>query len=507
MNLNSKHIYDYYGYRVGDHTRCRNGKCCNLISVGCIQWDFPSTELYNKKETLEEILRKIEELLLEDNSNFPIKNIGSGYELYAGIEDEANAFKTFTSSDGVVITTTPTTINIGFDTSTLPQTGVTSVGLQAPLGFTVINSPVTSVGDLVFDWDSGYTPYTTAEQNKLAGIEAGAQVNVQSDWNATSGAAQILNKPTLATVATTGDYNDLINLPILSTGTVTSVALTTPTGLQVTGSPITSSGTLALAFQTGYSIPTNTSQSNWDTAFGWGDHSTAGYLTTETDPTVPNHVKAITSTQVSNWDTAYSQRIQSLTTTGSSGAATLNSNTLNIPNYTLSGLGGVPSTRSLTINGVTQDLSTNRTWNIVANGLEWENPTDKALGYYNALLNKIDNSNLSQHNGGVTNSGVYIAKTKKGNISGDVQLEDAENFIYTMTGNVNFKFDNLSLADDESAVFTIQLTGNFAFSFPVGVVAQPYVDTYDGGKTNYLTVVITETVAGAIKGYYSLITA
>ncbi len=41
-----------------------------------------------------------------------------------------------------------------------------------------------------------------------------------------------------------------------------------------------------------------------------------------------------------NWDTAYTNRITSLTTTGSSGAATLISNTLNIPNYTLSGLGG-----------------------------------------------------------------------------------------------------------------------------------------------------------------------
>jgi hypothetical protein len=35
------------------------------------------------------------------------------------------------------------------------------------------------------------------------------------DWNASSGDYQILNKPTLATVATTGDYGDLINLPDL----------------------------------------------------------------------------------------------------------------------------------------------------------------------------------------------------------------------------------------------------------------------------------------------------
>lgn len=38
--------------------------------------------------------------------------------------------------------------------------------------------------------------YTTAEKEKLSGIAAGAEVNVNADWNATSGDAQILNKPT-----------------------------------------------------------------------------------------------------------------------------------------------------------------------------------------------------------------------------------------------------------------------------------------------------------------------
>jgi hypothetical protein len=47
-----------------------------------------------------------------------------------------------------------------------------------------------------------------------------------------------------------------------------------------------------------------------------------------------------TTASATNWDTAYTNRITSLTTTGSSGAATLSSNTLNIPNYTLAGLGG-----------------------------------------------------------------------------------------------------------------------------------------------------------------------
>lgn len=40
---------------------------------------------------------------------------------------------------------------------------------------------------------------------------------VQTDWNATSGLAQIKNRPNLATVATTGQYNDLLNKPDIST--------------------------------------------------------------------------------------------------------------------------------------------------------------------------------------------------------------------------------------------------------------------------------------------------
>jgi hypothetical protein len=67
-----------------------------------------------------------------------------------------------------------------------------------------------------------------------------------------------------------------------NTGTVTSVGMTTPTGLTVTGSPVTTSGTLALSMTTGYSLSTTASQTTWDTAYGWGNHSSAGYLTSAT---------------------------------------------------------------------------------------------------------------------------------------------------------------------------------------------------------------------------------
>ena len=61
-------------------------------------------------------------------------------------------------------------------------------------------------------------------------------------------------------------------------GSVSSVDMTVPTGLQVSGNPIITSGTLAVSFATGYSIPTTSKQTNWDTAYSWGNHATAGYL-------------------------------------------------------------------------------------------------------------------------------------------------------------------------------------------------------------------------------------
>lgn len=56
-----------------------------------------------------------------------------------------------------------------------------------------------------------------ADKIKLNGIAAGAEVNVNADWNATEGDALILNKPTLSTVATSGSYNDLTNKPTIPT--------------------------------------------------------------------------------------------------------------------------------------------------------------------------------------------------------------------------------------------------------------------------------------------------
>lgn len=64
-----------------------------------------------------------------------------------------------------------------------------------------------------------------------------------------------------------------------NTGTVTSVAVSVPTGLSVSGSPITTKGTIAIALDSGYSIPTTAKQTNWDKVYNWY----TGITATDTD--------------------------------------------------------------------------------------------------------------------------------------------------------------------------------------------------------------------------------
>lgn len=77
-------------------------------------------------------------------------------------------------------------------------------------------------------------------------------------------------------------------------GTVTSVALTLPTGLTCATKVITTSGTFAISLASGYSIPTTTKQTAWDGAVSAKHtHSNKSVL------------DGITSTKVTCWDSAY----------------------------------------------------------------------------------------------------------------------------------------------------------------------------------------------------------
>jgi len=107
--------------------------------------------------------------------------------------------------EGATVTNAATTLNFtGNVTASLASAGNVTVNVPAP------------------------TPQVNSDWNATSGVAEilnkptipAAQVN--ADWNASSGVAQILNKPTLATVATSGSYTDLINQPSIPPAQVNS---------------------------------------------------------------------------------------------------------------------------------------------------------------------------------------------------------------------------------------------------------------------------------------------
>lgn len=73
--------------------------------------------------------------------------------------------------------------------------------------------------------------------------------------------------PTSRTITINGNSQDLSANRTYNVGTVTSVGLSAPTGFSISNSPVTGSGTIGLSFASGYSLPTDSSQSNWNQAF------------------------------------------------------------------------------------------------------------------------------------------------------------------------------------------------------------------------------------------------
>jgi hypothetical protein len=96
----------------------------------------------------------------------------------------------------------------------------------------------------------------------------------------------------------------LSNIAALSgNGTVTSVAMSVPTGLTVTGSPVTSAGTLAVSYTAGYAIPTTAKQTDWDTAYSWGNHASAGYASTSGSYANPAWITSLAWSKVTSTPT------------------------------------------------------------------------------------------------------------------------------------------------------------------------------------------------------------
>ncbi len=87
--------------------------------------------------------------------------------------------------------------------------------------------------------------YLNSALNKISTSMPAAQVN--TDWNSTSGVSQILNKPVLAAVASSGNYKDLSNTPVIpnlaAPGAIGSVTpgIINGAGYEVSGTPLASS--------------------------------------------------------------------------------------------------------------------------------------------------------------------------------------------------------------------------------------------------------------------------
>ena len=236
---------------------------------------------------------------------------------------------------------------------------VTSVAASAGTGISISGSPITSSGTITI---------TNTAPDQVVALTAGTGISISGTYP---------------------NFTIINSSPSLG-GTVTSVALSAPTGFAVTGSPITSSGTLALAFDTGYSLPTTASQTNWDTA--------------------------------------YNNRITSLTTSGSSGSATLISNTLNIPTYTLAGLGGI----SLTSLSAVQPLSYNN--GTGAFSISQSNTsTDGYLSFtdWNTFNGKIGGSGTTS----------YVPKFTSSTTIGDSQIYDNGTSVGINTASPNEKLE------------------------------------------------------------------
>lgn len=176
--------------------------------------------------------------------------------------------------------------------------------------------------------------------------------------------------PTSRTLTINGTGYDLTADRSWSVGTVTSVSATVPTGFAISGSPITTSGTLAITFAAGYALPTTIKQSNWDDAYTFVTEfpsqtgNSGKYLTTNGSTLSWGTVTA----GVSSFNTRTGNVTLLDTDVTTALGYTPYNGTTNPNGYITSAAlsGYVPTSRTLTINGTTYDLSANRAWVISA---------------------------------------------------------------------------------------------------------------------------------------------
>lgn len=153
--------------------------------------------------------------------------IGGGYVTWTQIQATGTKIATIDISGVSIDVYVPTAPTVNDGVLTIQKNGSTveTFSANASSNKTANISVPTKTSDLSndsnFPSDASYVHtdnnFTTALKNKLEGIESGAEVNVQSDWSQSDNTKDdyIKNKPNLAAVATSGNYNDLTNKPTI----------------------------------------------------------------------------------------------------------------------------------------------------------------------------------------------------------------------------------------------------------------------------------------------------
>ena len=144
-------------------------------------------------------------------------------------------------------------------------------GLNIPAGKPIQAAGVSGSSGMVLSSTGSSIAWTLpfdGNYNTLTNRPTIPAAQINADWNASSGLSVILNKPTV---------------PPLTSLTVNSV------------------GTANLSFNAanGEFTYTPPDLSNYDTAYGWGNHASAGYLTSLGD------AAGVTTSKITNWDTSY----------------------------------------------------------------------------------------------------------------------------------------------------------------------------------------------------------
>ena len=228
----------------------------------------------------------------------------------------ANLLPSYTSNSNKVLSVKSDSSGVEWTTNGAGT--VTSVAASVPTGLSISGTPITSSGTLAITYASGYAIPTTAKQTEWDTAytdrlkwDGGSTGLTASTGRTSLGLGSIATQDASSVTITGGSVSGITDLAVADggtgastaanarinllpsytsngskvlalnsgatdvewititagSGTVTSVDLSVPTGLSVSGNPVTTSGTLAISFASGYSIPTTSSQTNWDTAY------------------------------------------------------------------------------------------------------------------------------------------------------------------------------------------------------------------------------------------------